>query len=92
VPGTAGIDEVYSDLGVLDPSGGAGVLVLRPHRLDALLQIAGLVNHQHRPWVAQVLDDVGAHRITDRVVIPHCPPSRYCIPSGLAPPAYSAIV
>jgi hypothetical protein len=36
------------DLGMLDPARSAGVLALDPDGLGALLQIAGLVHHQHR--------------------------------------------
>jgi hypothetical protein len=48
VPGIAGVEEVDGDLGVLDAARGAGVLALHPHRLDALLEIPGLVDDQHR--------------------------------------------
>ena len=51
-------------------AGGAGVLALDPHRLGALLQIAGLIHHQHRPRVAQVLDQPGAEVVTHPVVVP----------------------
>ena len=73
MPGIAGIHQVDGDLGVLDPAGGAGVLALHPHRLAALLEIAGLVDDQHRLGIAEVLDQVGAHVIADPVVVPHRP-------------------
>ena len=73
MPSIGGIDEIDGDLGVLNAAGGAGVLALHPCCSGALLQIAGLVNHQHRGGVAEVLDEVGAHVIADRVLIPHRP-------------------
>jgi hypothetical protein len=39
VPGTAGVGQVDSDLGVVVLAGGPGVLALHPHRPGALLQI-----------------------------------------------------
>jgi len=71
VPDIAGVDQVDRDLGVLDATRGAGVLALHPHRLDALLEIPSLVDHQHRLGIAQVLDHIGAHVVADRVLIPH---------------------
>ena len=73
MPGIGGVDQVDGDLGVLDPPGGAGVLTLHPNRRGALLEIAGLVDDQHRLGVAEVLDNVGAHVIADPVVVPHRP-------------------
>jgi hypothetical protein len=55
VPSVAGVHQVDRDLGVLDASGGAGVLALHLSRLQALLEVAGLVDHQHRLRIAQVL-------------------------------------
>jgi hypothetical protein len=43
---------------------------LHPYGLGALLQIAGLVHHQHRLRVAQVPDQVGADIVTHPVVVP----------------------
>ena len=48
VPAGAGVGQVDRDLGVLDPPGGAGVLALHPDGVHALLEVAGLVDHQHR--------------------------------------------
>jgi hypothetical protein len=44
-----------------------------PHRGGALLQIAGLVDDQHRLRVAEVLHEVGAHVVADRVLVPDGP-------------------
>ena len=41
--------------------------------LGALLQIAGLIQHQHRARVAQTLDHVAAQVVPHPVVIPHRP-------------------
>jgi hypothetical protein len=60
VSGLGGVGQVDGDLRVLDAPGGAGVLALHPDRGGALLQIAGLIQHQHRARVAQPLDHVAA--------------------------------
>jgi hypothetical protein len=73
VPGIGGVDEVDGDLGVLDPAGGAGVLALHPNGSGALLQIIRLVDGQHRLRVAEMLDEVGAHVVADRVLVPDGP-------------------
>jgi hypothetical protein len=61
VPNLAGIHQVDRDLGVLDPACGAGVLALHPHRLGALLQVAGLVHDQHRLRIAERLGEIGIY-------------------------------
>jgi len=70
MPSLAGVHQQDRDLRVLHAAGGAGVLALHPHGLGALLQVAGLVHHQHRPRVAQMLDQVGAEVVTHPVVVP----------------------
>jgi hypothetical protein len=69
----AGAAEEDADLAVLDPPGRACVLPLHPGRLAAFLDEAGLVQHEHRARVAQVLHDVGLQVVTDRVGVPVCP-------------------
>jgi len=64
------VGEEDRDLGVLDPSRGAGVLPLHPDRLLALLQIAGLVHHQHRARISEGVGDVAAQIIAHRVGVP----------------------
>jgi hypothetical protein len=73
VPGTGGVGPVDADLGVVDLAGGPGVLALHPDRAGALLEVAGLVNHQHGRRVAEVLDHVRAQVTADAVVVPHRP-------------------
>jgi len=73
VPSIAGIHQVDGDLGVLDPAGGAGVLALHPNGGGALLEIPGLVDHQHRLGIAQVLHQVPTDVVADPVVVPHRP-------------------
>src|SRR5512132_623497 len=70
VPGAGGIHLVDRDLDVLNPARGAGVLALHPNGGGALLEVPGLVDDQHRIRAAEVLDDVGTHVVTDRVLIP----------------------
>ena len=69
-PGRGGVGQEHPDLAVLDPPGGAGVLPGHPDRLGALLQEPGLVDHQHRIVVAEVLHDVVAQVVADRVGVP----------------------
>ena len=71
VPGRRGVGQIDRDLGVLDPPGGAGVLALHTHRVDSLLEVPGLVNHQDGVRVAQVVDDVPAKVVADQVGVPH---------------------
>jgi hypothetical protein len=66
----AGVAQEHADLAVLDAPRRAAALALHPGRLAALLQEARLVQHQHRIRVAQVLDDVGAQVVADRVGVP----------------------
>jgi hypothetical protein len=73
VLGVGGVHQVDGDLGVLDPSSGAGVLTLDPNGGRALLEISGLVHHQHRLGIAEVLDHVVAEVVADAVVVPHRP-------------------
>ena len=73
VPGRGGIRQVDGDLGVVDLAGGPGVLALHPDRAGALLEVPGLVDHQHRGRVAEVVDQVVAHVVADRVVVPDRP-------------------
>jgi hypothetical protein len=73
VPSIGGVGEIDRDLGVLDSSGGAGVLALDPDRARALLHVAGLVDHQHRVGVAEVTDDVVTQVVTGTVGVPDRP-------------------
>ncbi len=62
VSALAGVDQVGGDLGVLDPARFAGVLTLDADHGGALLHITGLIDHQDRLVVVQMLDDVVARR------------------------------
>jgi hypothetical protein len=70
VPVGAGIRQIHRDLGVLDPPGGPGVLTLHPNGVSALLEVAGLVHHQHGIHCAEPLHDIPAQVITDAVGVP----------------------
>jgi hypothetical protein len=83
MPCPAGVHQVDRDLGVLDPPSGAGVLALDPNGRRPLLEIAGLVHHQHRLGVAEVLDHIGAHVVADRVVVPDRPGQQVLHPVGV---------
>jgi hypothetical protein len=86
VPSIGGVQEVDGDLGVLDAAGGAGVLALHPNRLQALLEVAGLVDDQHRLGIAQVLDHISAHVVADPVVVPYRPTEQVLHPIGAGVP------
>lgn len=76
VPAAAGVDQVDGDLGVLDPARGAGVLPLDSNGVGAFLHVAGLVDHQHRLVVVQMLHHVVTHLVADLVGIPIRPPEQ----------------
>ena len=76
MPARAGVGQVDRDLGVLDPSGGAGVLALHPDRGHALLEVAGLVDHQHRVAVCEGGGDVVAQVITHSIGVPRGSPEQ----------------
>jgi hypothetical protein len=73
VPSLGGVGQVDADLGIVGLAGGAGVLALHPDRRGALLEISGLIHHQDRLGIAEVLDHVGAHVVTHRLRIPDRP-------------------
>jgi hypothetical protein len=72
VPGRGGVGQVDRDLAVLDPSGGAGVLTLHSNGAGALLHVTGLIDHQDRVRVPEVLGDVSAQIIPHAVSVPDC--------------------
>jgi hypothetical protein len=65
-----GVGQEHRDLAVLLLAGRAGVLALHPGRAVTLLDEAGLIHHQHRVRVAQVLDDIVAQVVADPVGVP----------------------
>ena len=87
MPSSGRVDQVDRDLGVLDPPSGAGVLALHPNRAGALLEIPGLVHHQDRLGVAQVLDHIVAEVIADPVVVPDRPTQQVLHPIGAGIPS-----
>jgi hypothetical protein len=72
----------HANLAVGDLAGRARVLP--PHTAGslALLQEAGLVNHQHRALLRQVLDHVLAHDVAQSVGIPAAPPQDRLLAPG----------
>ena len=70
-PRRRGVRQVHRDLGVLGASRGPGVLALHPHRMGALLQVTGLVDHQNGARITEVIDHVGAQIVTHPVGVPH---------------------
>lgn len=73
MPMPACIGQVHRQLGVLDLARGAGVLSLHPDRLDTLLDVTGLIEEHNRILVPEVVDDIPAQVITDRLGVPHSP-------------------
>src|SRR5271155_1111718 len=59
-----------ADLAVRDLAGGTSVLPRHPARRLALLEKAGLVDHQHRIVIRQMLDDIIADDIAQTISIP----------------------
>jgi len=92
VPAAAGVDQVDGDLGVLDPACGAGVLALDTDGVGALLHVAGLVDHQHRLVVVQMLHHVVTHVVADLVGVPLGPPEQVLHAVRGPSPAHSAMV
>ncbi|MDQ0798334.1 hypothetical protein QFZ58_006822 [Streptomyces sp. B1I3] len=73
VPAAACIDKVDRGLRVFDPAGSAGVLALDTDGVHALLHVPGLVDHQHRILIVQMLQHVLTHVITHTIGIPPGP-------------------
>jgi hypothetical protein len=73
VPTPAGVDQVDGYLGILDPARSAGVLALDADGAGALLHIPGLVDHQHRLVVVQMLHHVPTHVVACLVGVPPGP-------------------
>src|SRR6202048_1574673 len=59
-----------ADLAVRDLAGGTSVLPRHPARRPALLEKAGLVDHEHRIVIPQMLDDIIADDIAQGISIP----------------------
>src|SRR5215208_540379 len=66
----AGVGQEHPQLAVVDLAGGARVLALDPDRGRALLEEPGLIHHQHRARVAEVLDHIAAQVVPDQLRIP----------------------
>jgi hypothetical protein len=79
VPGDVGGKD--ADLAVGDLAGRAGVLARHAARRPALLEEAGLVEHQHGITVGQRLQRVVAHQVAERVRLPAA-----AAEDGLLPP------
>jgi hypothetical protein len=82
---------VDGDLAVLGAARRAGVLTLHPHRRGALLDVPGLIDHQHPVIGSQMLDHVLPQIPATPSWSHEARASRCCIPSGLASPTCSAI-
>ena len=66
----AGVAEENADLAVLDAPRRAGILAVDAGRLGALLEKAGLIQHQDCVVIAQVLDHIGPQIIAERIGVP----------------------
>jgi len=70
MPVSAGVGQEHSDLAVLHPPRGTGVLTLHPGRAHPLLQETGVAQDQHCFRVAEMLDHVAAYVVADPVDVP----------------------
>jgi len=70
VPRRRGVTEEHRDLAVVHPPRGARILALHAGTGSALFKVCCLVDHQDRTRAAQVLDDIAAQVITDRIGVP----------------------
>ena len=70
MPVPAGVGQKHSDLAVLHPPRGTGVLTLHPGRAHPLLQETGVAQDQHCFRVAEMLDHVAAYVVADPVDVP----------------------
>jgi hypothetical protein len=66
----AGIGQEHPDLAVLDPARRARILPLHADRVRALLQKAGLIQHQHSIRIAKMLDDIGPQVVANLLGVP----------------------
>ena len=66
----AGVAKENADLAVLDAPRRAGVLAVDAGRLGALLEKAGLIQHQDCVVITQVLDHIGPQIIAERIGVP----------------------
>lgn len=78
--------------GWLDASGGTGVLAMDTDSVGASLHIAGLVDHQHRLVVVQMLHHVVTHAVADLVGVSLGPPEHVLCAARVLSPAHSAMV
>lgn len=76
VPSRGRVGEVNGYLAVLNASGGDGVLALDTDSVGVFLHVAGLVDHQHRLVVVQMLHHVVTHVVADLVGVPLGPPEQ----------------
>ena len=95
---TRHIGRKHADLAVRDLPGRARILPRHTARCLALLQKAGLVDDQHRIIMSEMLDDIIAYEIAQRIGIPAITPQKLLLapwtgiarclcphPTGLAP-------
>src|SRR5262245_18862856 len=70
------VGQKHADLAILHSAGGAAILPCDPNRLLAFFEKSGFIEDQHRAWLPQVLDQIGAQIIADGFRIPACPPQQ----------------
>ena len=70
VPAGGDIRAVHHGLAVLHLAGDPRVLAGRPHRHLPLLQLRGLIDHQHRARIAQVIYDQPLQGLQRRLPVP----------------------
>src|SRR3954453_15990959 len=82
MPGPRDIGREHADLAVGDLARRTRILPSDTARGLALLQETGLVNYKHGALIRQVLDDILAHDVAQRIDIPAAPPQDRLLPPG----------
>lgn len=70
----------HANLAIRDLARGPGILPSHPAGGRALFEEPGLVDHKHRVGIAQMLDDMIAHHVTQRIRLPAATPKQSLLP------------
>src|SRR3954469_13426084 len=82
MPAPRDIGREHANLAVGDLARRTRILPSDTARGLALLQETGLVNYQHGALIRQVLDNILAHDVAQRIGIPAAPPQDRLLPPG----------
>ena len=70
----------HTDLAIGDLACRTRILPRHPARCLALLEEPGFINHQHRIIVREMLDDILAHHVAQRIGLPPVTPQKRLLP------------